>query len=227
MSQENEKWLPVQINGNYEISTLGRIRTFRNGAKGDIVSIHTTDIGYKKVSIVDDSKRIYEDGRHKRIYVHRLVATAFLPNPNNHPEVNHLDRNKANNAVVNLEWCTHKENIIHSYLTRTVPKGKDHYLWGKKASLDTRKLQSDSKIGEKHPKFKGYYKLTAKDGTFKLYASSIIAAADTGFCNRTIIRWSGKNKKGWSFVPKAPINQNVHMEIEIAQGDTLVPQTMQ
>lgn len=53
---------------------------------------------------------LYKDGVYKRKTVHRLVATAFLPNPNNEPQINHIDENKRNNCVSNLEWCDAKYN---------------------------------------------------------------------------------------------------------------------
>lgn len=55
------------------------------------------------------------DGTHKRIYAHRAVAEAFIPNPNNKPCVNHLDCNRDNNCVENLEWATHSENSQYAY----------------------------------------------------------------------------------------------------------------
>ena len=54
-----------------------------------------------------------KDGKVKLKYVHRLVAEAFIPNPLNKPEVNHIDLNNQNNNVDNLEWVTHTENIAH------------------------------------------------------------------------------------------------------------------
>lgn len=62
------------------------------------------EAGYMRVSLVNGSH-----------YVHRLVAQAFIPNPENKPCVNHKDGNKKNNNVYNLEWCTHKENSKHAY----------------------------------------------------------------------------------------------------------------
>ena len=70
----------------------------------------------------------------KSIAIHRLVAQAFIPNPNNYKEVNHIDCNRKNNVFTNLEWCTHKQNVQHSanlnhYRT---PKGKLNYNYGNK-----------------------------------------------------------------------------------------------
>lgn len=60
---------------------------------------------------------LYKNNRTQRIFVHRLVAKHFIPNPNKLPNINHKDGNKSNNHVDNLEWCTQSENMLHSYHT--------------------------------------------------------------------------------------------------------------
>lgn len=72
---------------------------------------------YKTVSIV------CEDGVRRNIYVHRLVAISFIPNPENKPEVNHIDGNKFNNNISNLEWNTSSENKTHSVSIGLKDKG--------------------------------------------------------------------------------------------------------
>jgi hypothetical protein len=59
--------------------------------------------------------QLYSKGKMKNHYVHRLVAQAYIPNPDNKPQVNHLDKNIHNNNVGNLEWCTCKENQVHAW----------------------------------------------------------------------------------------------------------------
>lgn len=70
--------------------------------------------GYKQVQIMRKGKRYTK-------YVHRLVAECFLDNPEGYNEINHIDGNKANNAVSNLEWCNHSQNLIHSFRTGLRP----------------------------------------------------------------------------------------------------------
>lgn len=66
-----------------------------------------TQVGYMDYLLTHNGTRVHR-------YAHRLVAETYLPNPHNLPEVNHKDKNKLNNHVSNLEWCTHRENIRHA-----------------------------------------------------------------------------------------------------------------
>lgn len=72
-------------------------------------------------------RRTNKDGSHYRISLHRLVAICYLPNPDNRPQINHIDGNKLNNDVSNLEWCTPSENIKHAF---------DHQLMVAKRKYD-------------------------------------------------------------------------------------------
>ena len=108
-----ENWRFIEANSDYMISDHGRILSFKGKSKL-IISSTITSKGYEHVAI-----------RQKGIYVgysvHRLVATAFIPNPKRLPQVNHLDGNKLNNHVANLEWCDAYDNIMHAIRTGLRP----------------------------------------------------------------------------------------------------------
>ena len=101
-----EVWKEVADNPNYEVSNTGKVR--RRTTKREH-SLHEKN-GYYTVDLYADSKRVSRG-------VHRLVAEAFVANPGNKPEVNHIDGNKHNNDVSNLEWVTKKENCEHAWRT--------------------------------------------------------------------------------------------------------------
>lgn len=99
--------------------------------KGDVYSLVSGRGRRKKVLIPYEKNgylavNLYKDGKVKHHYIHRLVAEAFIPNPDNLPEVNHLDCNKFNNSVENLEWCDRKQNLKHSYDKGLKRKGELH-----------------------------------------------------------------------------------------------------
>lgn len=97
------EWREIKQNPNYVVSDDGRVR--RIGSFKD----HSVIIrnGYEVIDLYCGSVR-------RRFRVHRLVADAFIPNPYNKPEVNHIDGDKRNNRVNNLEWVTRQENIAHT-----------------------------------------------------------------------------------------------------------------
>jgi hypothetical protein len=72
------------------------------------------------------SVELHDNGKHERLLVHRIVATAFIPNPENYPQVNHKDENPLNNHVDNLEWCTAKYNMNYGEGAKTRHKKIDY-----------------------------------------------------------------------------------------------------
>jgi hypothetical protein len=68
----------------------------------------------------------------KKVYLHRILAESFIPNPENKPCVNHKDGVKYNNSLENLEWCTYQENNIHAFDNGLQKRGKEHHFYGKK-----------------------------------------------------------------------------------------------
>ena len=118
--QNQEIWKPVHgFEGYYEVSNLGQVRSlsriyysdyFRNGRNVDGKILRQTKnkiTGYMSVMLS-------KDGIRQRCHVHRLVAIAFLPNPNNLPQVNHKDQVRENNSVDNLEWCDVSYNTTYA-----------------------------------------------------------------------------------------------------------------
>lgn len=103
-----EIWKPIEECNDYYISNFGRIKSFKyDKVNGKIMKPSRTTKGYLQLDLQLDGRK-----RQNRVHlaVHRLVARAFIPNPDNLPQVNHKDENKENNHVNNLEWCTNEYN---------------------------------------------------------------------------------------------------------------------
>jgi len=106
----DEEWAYVEgYDGDYEISTLGRVRSNKRG-RSALRKVFDHPTGYRTINLV---KRGEGDKIHFE-YVHRLMAKAFIPNPNNYPDINHIDGIKHNNVISNIEWCTEKQNTQHA-----------------------------------------------------------------------------------------------------------------
>lgn len=143
-----ELWKSIKnYEGLYEISNYGHIRSLdryvidkgkKSFRKGTNISICKNEHGYKYVTL-------YKDGKQKHKYLHRLVAEAFIDNPNNYPEVNHLDFDKSNNYVTNLEWCSKRCNMNHAHIN-----GK---LSNKQNNIPIIKIGLDGTVLEKYPSF--------------------------------------------------------------------------
>ena len=143
-----EQWVTVKDYENYQVSNLGNVRNCKTGR----ILKPSTVWGYLTVCL-------HENRKQKTCRVHKLVAIAFIPNPNNLRCINHKDENKLNNCVNNLEWCSIEYN--NNYGTRNkrisetmkgiIPwnKGKEGYWKGKHLSDKHKKLLSEIKTGKK------------------------------------------------------------------------------
>lgn len=127
----NEVWKPVVgLEGRYEVSNLGNIRSVdicvpqRNGhvgiKKGMAVKSHINNSGYLRFSASTGKKHYVTK------LVHRCVAEAFIPNPSNFSEVNHLNENKLDNRAENLCWVTHRENIQYGSCIKKITNSQRH-----------------------------------------------------------------------------------------------------
>lgn len=129
-----EVWKDIQdYEGYYQVSNLGRVKSldryiynYRGGKalrKGIILKLGDNGKGYLILDLMKEGKR-------QSVKVHRLVAKAFIPNPNNKPQTNHIDGIKTNNYYMNLEWCTQSENTIHSYKNglQKIRLGSEHHM---------------------------------------------------------------------------------------------------
>lgn len=108
----------VKIDGfeKYEVSNLGKVRNIKSGR---ILKPSLNNNGYLV-------HRLSEHNKQKQIYLHRIIAISFIDNSEGKPCVNHIDENKANNDLSNLEWCTIRENNIHG--TRIKRIAEKHFI---------------------------------------------------------------------------------------------------
>lgn len=114
---KDEVWKDIQgYEGLYQVSNFGNVKSLDKQVwggksfyfkKGEIKKKIIGSTGYWQVML-------YKNNNHKTTKVHRIVAKVFIENPNLHNVVNHIDGNKLNNNIKNLEWCTHKHNSIHA-----------------------------------------------------------------------------------------------------------------
>lgn len=127
-----EIWKDIcEYKGIYQVSNCGRVKRLAYEIKnpapranGSVLKFKEHLLTPRKITHGYLSIMLYKKGKPKNYKIHRLVAQAFIPNPDNLPEVNHKDEDKTNNCVDNLEWCTHKYNS--NYGTRPKRIGEFH-----------------------------------------------------------------------------------------------------
>ena len=132
-----EEWRDIKgYEGLYQVSNRGKVRSLNYGNTGKIreISQRTNKGGYQDVTL-------HKNGKKKTLTVHRLAAIAFIPNPDNKPEVDHIDTNPSNNNVDNLRWVTSLENR-HNPITlqhrRENVTGNKNPMYGKCGSQHKR-----------------------------------------------------------------------------------------
>ncbi len=184
-----EIWKDIPgYDGKYQASNLGRIRSTRFYGKPKIRILKPQEqgTGYLKLTLVGD------DRIHKQMLIHRLVAMAFIPNPNDYDFVNHKDENKTNNCVDNLEWCTKSYNSIY-YLNKD-KRRKEEYA---------RRLR-DKETGElsspavKHILRKYFQKVVQKDkngNILNIFNNASEVAEKLGLDVRNLITVCKANKE--------------------------------
>lgn len=107
--QINTEWKDIQGYENfYQVNNSAQVRRLYKNRPFKILKPQINSNGYLQVSLCVNSKS-------KSIKIHRLLAIAFIPNPNNLPCINHIDGNPLNNSLQNLEWCTIRHNVQHAY----------------------------------------------------------------------------------------------------------------
>ena len=141
---EEEIWKPIKdFEGYYEVSNIGRVRSlnYRNTGKEKVLKNIECSNGYLIVNLT-------KNGKQKIFKVHRLVAEAFIPNPEGKPYIDHINTIRTDNRVSNLRWVTQKENCNNELSKKKY--SENHREWN---SEETKKKMSESKKGEKHPMY--------------------------------------------------------------------------
>jgi hypothetical protein len=159
-----EIWKPLDFTGNnYEVSSEGRVRSVfkiiirktgnKHTRKSKVLRPSITKKGYHQVALSFNDKLV-------AIRVHRLVAHAFIPNPESKEHVNHKNGIKTDNSVENLEWATHKENVAHAidnglFIMKADQAGRDRSINKtiKKGSLNGFSKLTEDKVREIRQKY--------------------------------------------------------------------------
>ena len=141
---KNEEWRDVVgYEGRYQVSSMGRVKSFKWNKERFLKPSMDKD-GYLLVTLCAGGKR-------KTLKVHRLVCEAFHGNPDNKPQVNHINEDKTDNRACNLEWCTCKQNVNHGSRNERVSKPVGQYsLDGKLIKLWPSTMEAERQAGFNH-----------------------------------------------------------------------------
>lgn len=189
---KQEIWRPVVgYEGYYEVSNFGYVRSLDRYANigysskrlkiGRRLKAWVGNNGYYMVSLSKNNKV-------KKHTVHRLVAEAFIPNPNNYPVINHRDENRLNNFVKNIEWCTQKYNMEYS---NVIEKGIEKQCWKKANEVTSKPVIQYTKDGKFVAEFESVNEAQRKTGV-NISQISKVCTNKKGYKSAGGYKWSYK-----------------------------------
>lgn len=188
----NEEWRDIKgYEGLYQVSNLGRVKSLRykRGKQEKVLDGWITKERYRMVSFYKDNKR-------KDYLVHRLVAEAFIPNPDNKPFIDHIDTNRTNNKIDNLRWATQKENCNNDISKKKyIDSSKRLYISGKSNKIIGAK-------GKDNPRSKKIIQLTLNNEPIKIW-DSVREVGRHGFLSSCVghcCRGKRKTHKGFKWM---------------------------
>lgn len=153
-----EEWKDiVGYEGLYQISSEGRVKSLKRIARNN----HTVDSKIRKPKIDKDGYccvSLWIDGVSKEHFIHRLVAQAFVPNPENKPCIDHINTDRTDNRAENLRWCTHKENTNNPISREKFLHNRYKVEGERRISIYKPTKEAVAKMAEKHKKPVGMYK---------------------------------------------------------------------
>ena len=175
----------VGYENQYQVNELGQIRTLKDSPILKRGTVMRSQVSKRNGYVY---QTLYSNGKQKLVRVHRIVAEAFIPNPDKLPQVNHINGIKTDNRVTNLEWCTQEHNMEHAFRTGLEKPSERQ----KRAVCETNKAKRKAVV--------------AKCGTTQQAFESIAkASAETGLSTSTISRYCNGirhscNGIEWAFV---------------------------
>jgi len=154
----NEIWKDCKhYEGLYQVSNYGRVKSLERDVptkKGGTYHVNEKFLAHKVHNRGYLFVELWKHNKPHKEYVHRLVAMAFIPNPNNYPTVNHKDEDKQNNYVDNLEWMTYQDNNnygSHNERAANTHRLKGTYENARKRWIESNPARVNPKIGAKNP----------------------------------------------------------------------------
>lgn len=153
-----EEWRDIEgYEGLYQISSEGRVKSLKRIARNN----HTVNSKIRKPKIDKDGYccvSLWIDGVSKEHFIHRLVAQAFVPNPENKPCIDHINTDRTDNRAENLRWCTHKENTNNPISREKFLQNRYRVEGERRISIYKPTKEAVDKMAEKHKKPVGMYK---------------------------------------------------------------------